>query len=235
MQLSKRLQALADLVSQDHVLADVGCDHGYIPIFLIQNHRIPKAIAMDIGEGPLQRAQENIRSYGLAGYIETRLSNGLAKLNPGEADTILISGMGGPLMEKILTEGKTVMNQADELILQPQSDIPHFRKFLTAMGYGIVQENMIEEDGKYYPMMKAVRGSAKPYSELEYRYGPVLLRQCHPVLKQYLERERDNLQQIVENLRKQPGESAKKRLLKLEKEQQISREALDSYECKKDY
>ena len=105
MQLSKRLQALADLVSQDHVLADVGCDHGYIPVFLIQNQRRPKAIAMDIGEGPLKRAQENIRSYGLEGYIETRLSDGLSKLQPGEADTILISGMGGPLMEKILTEG----------------------------------------------------------------------------------------------------------------------------------
>ena len=235
MQLSKRLQALADLVSQDHVLADVGCDHGYIPIFLIQNHRIPKAIAMDIGEGPLQRAQENIRSYGLEGYIETRLSDGLAKLNPGEADTILISGMGGPLMEKIITEGKNIVCQADELILQPQSDIPHFRKFLTAMGYVIVQENMIEEDGKYYPMMKAVRGSTEVYTELEYRYGPVLLRQCHPVLKQYLERERENLQLIVDNLRKQPGESAKKRLLELQKEQKISREALDSYECKKDY
>ncbi|MDO5392276.1 MAG: class I SAM-dependent methyltransferase [Eubacteriales bacterium] len=235
MQLSKRLQALANLVSQDHVLADVGCDHGYIPIFLIQNHRIPKAIAMDIGEGPLQRAQENIRSYGLEGYIETRLSDGLAKLNPGEADTILISGMGGPLMEKIITEGKSVAEQADEMILQPQSDIPRFRKFLTEMGYVIMQENMIEEDGKYYPMMKAVRGNAQPCSELEYRYGPVLLRQCHPVLKQYLERERDNLQLIVDNLRKQSGESVQKRLLELEQEQQISREALDSYECKKDY
>ena len=232
MQLSKRLQALADLVSQDHVLADVGCDHGYIPVFLIQNQRIPKAIAMDIGEGPLKRAQENIRSYGLEGYIETRLSDGLSKLQPGEADTILISGMGGPLMEKILTEGEEAARCADELILQPQSDIPHFRKFLTAMGYAIVQENMIEEDGKYYPMMKAVHRNAQPYSELEYRYGPILLGQRHPVLKQYLERERDNLHMIVENLRKQLGESAKKRLLELEREQQISREAFDYYEGK---
>lgn len=235
MQLSKRLRALANLVSEDHVLADVGCDHGYIPIFLIQNHRIPKAIAMDIGEGPLQRAQDNIRSYGLEEYIETRLSDGLRKLNPGEADTILISGMGGPLMEKIITKGEKVVRQADELILQPQSDIPHFRKFLTAMGYVIVQENMIEEDGKYYPMMRAVCGSTEPYSELEYRYGPVLLRQCHPVLKQYLEREKANLQLLVDSLRKQPGESAQQRLLELEQEQQISGEALDNYERKRDY
>ena len=119
-------------------------------------------------------------------------------------------------MEKIITEGKNIVCQADELILQPQSDIPHFRKFLTAMGYVIVQENMIEEDGKYYPMMKAVpcmAGAGEiPYSEEELEFGRVLLQQAHPVLGQFLEREMEIQNRILSALESQESVRAKKRM-----------------------
>lgn len=110
--------------------------------------------------GTAFKSQENITRYGLEDYIEIRLSDGLAKLEPGEGDTLVIAGMGGPLMERILKDGAKVREGFQELILQPQSDLPHFRHFLSEIGWEIVREEMIKEDGKFYPMMKAVRNNS---------------------------------------------------------------------------
>ena len=161
MQLSLRLSAIADMVTEGNRLVDVGCDHGYLPVYLIQQKKIPSAIAMDVRKGPLSRAQEHIRQYGLEEYIQTRLSDGLVSLEAGEGDTLVIAGMGGPLMERILTDGQSVRDSFSELILQPQSDIPHFRRYIQSQGWGIVEEKMVEEDGKFYPMMRVVRGNAE--------------------------------------------------------------------------
>ncbi|MFQ7420786.1 MAG: class I SAM-dependent methyltransferase [Blautia massiliensis (ex Durand et al. 2017)] len=157
VQLSMRLRAIAGMVTKGNRLADVGCDHGYLSIYLVGERIVPSAIAMDVRPGPLSRARENISRYGLEDYIETRLSDGLTKLEPGEGDTLVIAGMGGPLMERILKDGAKVREGFQELILQPQSDLPHFRHFLSEIGWEIVREEMIKEDGKFYPMMKAVR------------------------------------------------------------------------------
>ena len=94
MQLSKRLSAVAGLVTRGNRLVDVGCDHGYLPVYLYLNHMIPSAIAMDVRPGPLSRAEEHIAQYGLGEYIETRLSDGLAALGTDEGDTLVIAGMG---------------------------------------------------------------------------------------------------------------------------------------------
>lgn len=228
MQLSKRLLTLAHMVSEGNVLADVGCDHGYIPIYLIQNQLIPRAIAMDIGEGPLKRARDNIRVNGLEGYIETRISDGLTQLKEGEAQTVILSGMGGPLMERILQEGRGVVDRLKELILQPQSDIFHFRKYLTESGYMIIEENMIYEDGKFYPMMKAVRGSVT-YTELEYRYGPVLLKNRAPELQEYLVLERSKLCEISDGLQRNDSPGSRARNIEIRKEMQQVQAALDIY------
>ena len=103
-------------------------------------------------------AQEHIRQYGLEEYIQTRSQTDLEGLKAGEGDTLVIAGMGGPLMERILTDGRSVRNSFSELILQPQSDIPHFRRFIQSEGWEITEEKMVEEDGKFYPMMRVVPG-----------------------------------------------------------------------------
>ena len=144
------------MVTAGYTLCDVGTDHGYVPIALVQGNIIPKAIAVDINKGPLERANEHIRANGLTEQITTRLSNGLEAIHDGEVDSIVIAGMGGELVIHILTAGETVCRSAKELILQPQSDIPHFRRFVMQNGYQIIQEEMILEDGKFYPIMKAV-------------------------------------------------------------------------------
>ena len=152
--LSERLRAVADLVGEGLVLADVGTDHGYVPVYLCQQRRIPRAIAMDIRPGPLARAREHILQYGLQAYIETRLSDGVGALSPGEADAIVIAGMGGGLAVRILSDGQEVCHVAKELILQPQSELYRVRSYLAEHGYAVDAEEMVAEDGKFYPMMR---------------------------------------------------------------------------------
>jgi tRNA (adenine22-N1)-methyltransferase len=162
--LSKRLEAIASLITPGHIVADVGTDHGYIPIYQIQQNRSPSAIAMDLREGPLQRAREHIQMCGLSDRIHTRLSDGTAALGVGEADTIVVAGMGGELVLHILTDGEAVCRSAKELILQPQSEIAAVRRYLREHAYRIAAEDMVFEDGKYYPMMRVI-----PVAESEMR------------------------------------------------------------------
>lgn len=98
MQLSIRMQAVADMVTPGGKVADVGTDHGYVPIYLIEQNKAFHAIAMDVRKGPLARAGENIVRFGCSGRIETRLSDGLERLEPNEADTVIIAGMGACLL-----------------------------------------------------------------------------------------------------------------------------------------
>ena len=142
--------------------------------------------------------------------------------------------MGGPLMERILTEGAEALNGFKELILQPQSDIPHFRHFLMSHGFRIVQEEMVLEDGKYYPMMKAVPGTigGEIWTKEEEMFGKLLLERLHPVLFSYLERELRIREEISGQLEKAAGEGAKKRLNEVEEEKQLILAALHRYESK---
>ena len=159
IRLSKRLTALANMVTDGNRLADIGTDHGYIPIYLCQTGKIPSALAVDIGKGR-QQAQTHIAEHGLSEQIKTRLSDGMAALQSGEADTILIAGMGGGLVMKILSEGAEKLTGREELILQPQSEITLVREFLRMRNFQILDEDMILEDGKYYPMMKVIKQKA---------------------------------------------------------------------------
>jgi len=211
MELSKRLRAVADLVTPGMRLADVGTDHGYVPIYLVERKLVPSAIAMDVNEGPLNRARENIREHGLEEWISTRLSDGLTNLKIEETDSVIAAGMGGGLVIRILSDQKEKAERLREIILQPQSGIAKVRKYLNENGWQIVEEDMVLEDGKYYPMMKAVRGEEEPYSEAELEFGKLLLHKKHPVLKCYLERERRIAQNILAGLERQNQERIRER------------------------
>lgn len=154
VKISNRLMTVASLISEGNVLADVGTDHGYVPIYLMEQGKIPRAIAMDINAGPLERAKEHIAGCGMGDYIETRLSDGLEALRAGEAESILIAGMGGGLVIHILEAGEAVAKSAKELVLQPQSELERVRIFLEKNGYVTDAEDMVLEDGKFYPMMR---------------------------------------------------------------------------------
>lgn len=201
MQLSKRLSAIASMVEERECLADVGTDHGYIPIFFVEQGKIARAIAMDINEGPLKRAREHILEHGLEDRICTRQSNGVAQLREGEAQSVVIAGMGGLLTMQILSEGREVLKSVKELILQPQSEIGLVRRFLQEQEYQIVDENMVEEDGKYYPMMRVLHGKMDAWTDTEYLYGRYLLLKKDPTLLAFLEREEQTYDGVMERLR----------------------------------
>ena len=211
MELSQRLYAVARLVTPGNRLADVGPDHGYIPIYLIKEKKLPYGIAMDINKGPLERAKEHIQAEGLQGQIETRLSDGLEKLTPGEAETAVIAGMGGALTIRILEKDRETAASLKELILQPQSELFAVRRFLAQAGFCIEEEDMVLEDGKYYPMMRAVPGNMELAGELEEYYGPMLLKKKNPCLRQYLLWERQVKEDILQQLKEARGEGARSR------------------------
>ncbi len=234
MKLSLRLAAVAAMVTPGTLLADIGTDHAYIPIELARKGLIPHAIAIDVNPGPLMRAQENIGAHGLEGMIETRLSDGLKNLRPQEAQSIVIAGMGGALTRRILREGAAVLECVDELILQPQSEVPQVRRYLEQSGMAIVQEDMVYEDGKYYPMMRAVparagRIQAERMQAAEEAFGPVLLRSRHPVLHRYLLEHRKKLSEIQDSLKNGRDEAAKIRLDEIREEVQLTEDALRVY------
>lgn len=154
--LSKRLQAVADFVTPGGCVADIGTDHAYLPIYLVQSGRCKKAIAMDIKKGPLARAQEHIAANHLEHLITTRLSDGLSALLPGEADRAVIAGMGGQTVIHILEAAVGLLPGLEELVLEPQSDIAGVRKYLREHRMYIDREDLVLDDGKYYPILHVV-------------------------------------------------------------------------------
>ncbi len=234
MNLSKRLSCLAEMVTGGSRLADVGTDHGYVPLCLYRQGKIPAAIAMDINRGPLERAQEHIREAGVEAYIETRLSDGLAALQPGEADTVLIAGMGGNLTKRILTEGKEVLETVKELVLQPQSEIWKVRRWLRENGWKIVCENIVYDEGKYYPMFRAVRGCPESYYRIELLYGKSGLQLSPDVMAEFLRKRLEHARKIQEGLpRKTEGEEEpriQKRREELLEEIRFLEQSLPEYE-----
>ncbi len=205
VKLSKRLQTIADLVPEGLTVADVGTDHGYIPIWLVSSGRSPGAVAMDVNEGPLLRARTHIHAEGLDACIQTRLSDGVQQLLPGEAACVIIAGMGGGLVQKILKEGARQLEDVSCLVLQPQSEVSGVRSYLREHGYKIRREDMVVEDGKYYPMMLAVPQKKETKTDvshmlLEDAFGPLLLRAHHPVLEQWLLREYEICKKILVGL-----------------------------------
>ncbi len=155
--MTPRLLAIAESVPFGASLCDVGTDHGYIPIYLFKQKKIKKALAMDIRQGPLSRAEENIAHYGFSETIGTRLSDGLQKLLPGEADTAVIAGMGGLLIAEILAAQSFFL---DCYILQPMTATAELRMWLKENGYVICAERLAQEEEKLYTVMTVRRGEA---------------------------------------------------------------------------
>lgn len=164
--LNPRLAAVADMVTPGSVVADVGTDHAYLPIWLIKKGVCPTAIAMDIRQGPLDRARENIRRYQVEEKIWIRLSDGLEQLKPGEADTVVIAGMGGELISRILARAPWVKQQAIRFIFQPMSAAAELRIYLSQEGYAIQKETAVMDAGRIYTVLEAF------YSGFQQEYPP---------------------------------------------------------------
>lgn len=218
MQLSKRLERVAANVQSRGVVADIGCDHGFTSIHLIKQEMAEKVIAMDINQGPLERAREHIHQYRLEDKITVRLSDGAAALKAGEADTLLISGMGGSLICKILKDSPEVVRKVKELVLSPQSEIFLVRHLLHEIGFCICSEEMLRDQGKYYVIIRAVPGSQNFSCEDEYIYGRYLIQNNDKILQLYLQKEKKRVEGILASFKNLSAQESKCRL-EAEKEQ----------------
>ena len=200
MKLSKRLQTIADFVKKDAIVADIGTDHAHIPIYLIENKIISKVYACDINSGPLEKAKENIESFGVKESIVLRLSNGLDKMSNDEVDTIIIAGMGGELIVDILERGRRFFDKKNTFVLSPHTKIDEVRSYLLKNGFEIVREDMCIDEGKFYTVMEAIyTGSNTIYNDKELLYGRYLIKNKNTILIKFLKKEKTKYLNIISN------------------------------------
>ena len=234
--------AIANLVDNSKVLADVGCDHAYISINLLEKGKVERIIASDLREGPLNIAKDNIKLEGFEDRIETRLCAGLCGYEAGEVDTILISGMGGMLVKEILSESIDVVKMADTLILEPQSDLRVVRAYLKDIGFEIIDEDMLNEGGKYYQIIKAVKSKERMEvcedigAMAENEFGPILIKKKHPVLLEFLKKRKNHYERLLQNKSFLTSQSATNndRIAIIENELNMVKEALIRINAKKE-
>lgn len=229
MQLSKRLLTAVGMITKGNIVADVGCDHAYTSIYLCKEKIASKVIAMDVNKGPLIGAKAHIEEAGLIDSISLRLSDGLEKLSKDEVDTVLLCGMGGLLMIKILSDYPEITKTVKEFVLQPQSEVAQVRHFLHNHGYEITKEHMLKEDGKFYVMMRAIPVEQVQIYEDEchYLYGKLLIEEKNEVLKEFLQREYRLISEVWEALREQNTENALARKKTLQEEFENIRKTME--------
>ena len=228
--LSERLTAAERMVRRGSILADIGTDHAFLPIRLCLDGICPRAIAMDVRKGPLERAAAHIREYHLEHRIDVRLSDGLEKLEAGEATCAVLMGMGGMLICRLLNAYPEKTASLKELILGPQSDIGTVRKTLEELRFQIADEEMLLEDGKYYTLIRAenrqeAEGVFRLMDRAEVMYGPCLIRKRHPVLMDYLDGKEAVCRRILKGLEKASAGSAGSRRAEIEEELHLINEA----------
>ena len=257
MRLSERLERVVSFVKPCASAADIGTDHALVPVELVRRGIVKKAIAMDVRPGPLSRAKEQISRAGLSDQIEPRLSDGLAALKPQEAETVIIAGMGGELIIRILTVGRHMWDSVAQWVLSPHSEVFKVRGWLLENGFSIEKEDMVCEDGKYYVLMDVKRAEAETGAETEAEteagegtgaeaglktespardtefvrllYGDSLIRERNPVLAQYLKEEEQMLMEREASLRQSAKGSlrAAERLKETETRLKWNREVQD--------
>ena len=181
LSIGSRLQTVADFVPSGSVIADIGTDHGYLPIELIKSGKCERAIAGDVNEGPLMAAKHSICDNLLEHKIETRLGSGLEILKVGEVDIAIFCGMGGNLMRQLLCDSPEIVKSLKGLILQPQQGYMTLRSYLYEIGWHIEDEAIAKEDGRIYQIIYATKGQKDMPNDLELEIGPIL-NQKRPVL-----------------------------------------------------
>ncbi len=188
MEISLRLKCIASHIEPCNCIADIGTDHGYIPIYLLKQNKCEKAIATDINIGPVEKAKFNIDMVGLENKVECRLGGGLSTIKTKEADVIIIAGMGGNLIRDIIENDIEIFRSASYAVLQPVQNPGILRKYLLEKGFHIIDEDLCLDDNKYYEIIK-VSFDNKPIikEEIFYEVSEILIKKTHPLIKEYIQ------------------------------------------------
>ncbi len=212
IKLTNRLLTIAKQVQKGAIVADIGTDHAYIPVYLIQNSIVQKVIATDINEGPLNIAKKTIAEYGLEKSIETRLGSGLEVILPGEVDTAIIAGMGGLLIRDILMQSLQTARTIQRFILQPMIAQKELRQWLIMNKFKIVHEKLAIEDRRIYEIIVAENGFENIEDEIYFEIGPKLIENRDPLLETFIQKRIQKQKDIIAHL---SGQNTNKSINKL--------------------
>ncbi len=202
MRLDGRLAAVAALVPRGARAADVGTDHAYLAIALLNEQEVETVIATDKNEGPCAAARRTISASGFTNRVQVRLGDGLAPLSPGEVDTVCIAGMGGGLIASILAEGAEVLAEVSRLVLQPMNDAAALRQWLYDNGWHIVEESLATADGRLYEIIAAEPGTEETPEPWLLTLGPVLWRNRPPLFARHAKAQTERLRRILYGMEK---------------------------------
>jgi len=210
LHLDARLSALMALIPEHGAVADIGCDHGRLACALLQRGQ-NTVFAADISAPSLDKARILAQKLSLEDRLVCCLGDGLEALQGRKADCLVIAGMSSLTIQDILEKAKD-----EVLVLQPMMDMPSLRRYLMEHGWRIEDENLVQEDRRFYPMLRAIRGQSS-YSEDELRYGPILLQKHHPLLKAYWAWQMDVLKKNASRMDGEKKEIIKNEVFYLEK------------------
>lgn len=205
MKLSARLVAIARLIPKGKIVADIGTDHGILPVYLVSQGISPTAIASDLNKGPLEAAKKTVTEAGLSHKIKLRLGFGLETVEFAEADVAVIAGMGGGTISKII-EASGDQCPVKELVMQPMGDSGQLREWLVRNGWKIIDEDIIEEGGRYYEIIYSVKGREQVLDQSILTIGPRLFEKKHPLLEKLIKREIEGNTNIIASLEQGLGE-----------------------------
>lgn len=188
IKLSPRLEVIASCVAGVKTMADIGTDHGYLPVFLVENHMVSTAIASDTNQQPLRKAEKIITEQQLENYIETRLGSGLSVLKPGEVEAVVMAGMGGLLIRDLLEAEPLVALGVKKLVLQPMNNQAVLRRYLETHGFKIIKEDLAQETDRVYEIIVIEPGKMVITNPLEYELGFEFDQNKHPLLETLINR-----------------------------------------------
>lgn len=208
--LTPRLEAIAEMVESGVTLADIGTDHGYLPLALLKRGVIQSAIAADVNEKPLESAKRNTPD-NLKEKMQFRLGNGLEPIQAGEVDQIVIAGMGGELISEILSSDWRKTRSFSSLILQPMVKVAHLRQFLKENGFCIVDETMVQEGNKFYQIIKVKHGQEQKLQPIHLEIGVGIIGKGGPALDAFLSFRISRIDRILSQLDQCGNEKQKER------------------------
>ena len=214
MKLTDRLLKIADLVTKGKKIADIGTDHGYIPVYLLNKGHVDFAILADVNKGPLENARSEVRHNNLTDKVDLRLGSGIEVLNENEVDEVIIAGMGGILISELLEAKKSVAHNLDKLILQPMQAQDELRKYLLNNGYEILDEVLVKEDFRIYEIIVAKYTSKNTVvdDEIYYEVGKKLIENKDSLLNEFIDKKIFMYNSKLKKLECKTGEEIEKKI-----------------------
>lgn len=197
-----RLECIVSMVDKCGTAADIGTDHGYAAEMLLKEGICNKIIATDLNKGPLNRAMKYLSSVKLSDRCDFRLGSGLTVLKEGEADAIIIAGMGGELILDIIETSKDIALNANQLILQPMTAADDLRQYLVENGFEIIDENIVKESYHFYFVIKAKKGITEYKDRIYYEISKSLTDKKDPIMIEYINKVLNTNKKIIKSLEK---------------------------------